>query len=69
MQPPVPNSKPVPEDIAHLVRCLAELRNALVVTSQALLDYHGSLESSARQAAAEQTESLLQRIGSRDRGA
>ena len=41
----------------------------LFVTSQALLDYHGSLESSARQAAAEQTESLLQRIGSRDPGA
>ena len=67
MQPPIPNSQPAGEDIDHIARCLAELRDAWVLTSQALRDYHFSLESPERQVAAQRMEHLLQRSRSRRR--
>ena len=67
MQPTIPNSQPAGEDMEHIARCLADLRDAWVVTSQALRDYHFSLESPERQVAAQQMEHLLQRSRSRSR--
>ena len=65
MQPTIPNSQPAGEDMEHIARCLADLRDAWVLTSQALRDYHFSLESPERQVAAQQMEHLLQRSRSR----
>jgi hypothetical protein len=50
-----------------IVRCLAKLRDAWLVTSQALLDYQFSLESPQRQWAGQQAQHLIGKSRSHSR--
>ena len=61
-----PPPKPLPSDLACLVQCLVELRNALEETALALSDYQCTLDSDASRAAALQMVQAIQRAKVRD---
>lgn len=58
--------KPTQTDLASLVKCLLDLRNALEETSLALSDYQCSLDSTQRRAAQLQVLQLIDRAKARD---
>lgn len=58
--------KPARTDLASLVKCLLDLRNALEETSLALSDYQCTLDSAPRRAAQLQVLQLIDRAKARD---
>ena len=58
--------KPKRADLASLVKCLLDLRNALEETSLALSDYQCTLDSAPRRAAQLQVLQLIDRAKARD---
>ena len=58
--------KPMHPDLACLVKCLADLRNALEETALALSDYRCALDSEESRAAGLQVLSAIERAKARD---
>ena len=58
--------KPTRTDLASLVKCLLDLRNALEETSLVLSDYQCTLDSAPRRIAQLQVLQLIDRAKARD---